>query len=406
MPDRSDRYLVKSLVHAASILQAFQSPGEDLRLRDVVERTGFGKGMCFRLLHTLHHCGFVEKIDDKHYRLMAVIRPRKRFRIGYASQGQDSSFPREVHTGLLRAAERERLELIVVDNRYQPKVALRNAQHLIKEKVDLVIEFQTDEAIAPAIASKYLEAGIPLIAIDIPHPGATYFGANNYQAGLLGGRYLGKYAHTCWNGQVDEVLILELARAGALVGARSKGIVAGLKETIRLGDSVRVISLDGDGQFKASLEKVRRYIRLSKARHVLVGAANDPSALGAVRAFQETGREGTCAVVGQNAEPDARLELRSARTPLVASVAYFPERYGSGLVRLALDILSRKAVPPAVFMRHQIITAENVDHFYPNDSLVGVASGPFDAAQGRRVAGSERVAFRQAKQRRAHAGDS
>ena len=390
MPDRGhDRYLVKSLVHAASILQAFQSPGEVLRLRDVVERTGFGKGMCFRLLHTLHHCGFVEKIDERHYRLMAVIRPRKRFRIGYASQGQDSSFPREVHTGLLRAAERERLELIVVDNRYQPKVALRNAQHLIKEKVDLVIEFQTDEAVAPAIASKYLEAGIPLIAIDIPHPGATYFGANNYQAGLLGGRYLGKYAHTCWNGQVDEVLILELARAGALVGARSKGIVAGLKETLRLGDSVRVISLDGDGQFKASLEKVRRYIRMSKARHVLVGAANDPSALGAVRAFQETGREATCAVVGQNAEPDARQELRSARTPLVASVAYFPERYGSGLVRLALDILSRKAVPPAIFTRHQIITAENVDHFYPNDSLVGVASAPVLGGRPRRVSPSE-----------------
>ena len=399
MPDRSDdRYLVKSLVHAAAILQAFQSPGEVLRLRDVVERTGFGKGMCFRLLHTLHHCGFVEKIDERNYRLMAVIRPRKRFRIGYASQGQDSSFPREVHTGLLRAAERERLELIVVDNRYQPKVALRNAQHLIKEKVDLVIEFQTDEAVAPAIASKYLEAGIPLIAIDIPHPGATYFGANNYQAGLLGGRYLGKYAHTCWNGQVDEVLILELARAGALVGARSKGIVAGLKEMLRIGDSVRVISLDGDGQFKASLEKVRRYIRMSKARHVLVGAANDPSALGAVRAFQETGREATCAVVGQNAEPDARQELRSARTPLVASVAYFPERYGSGLVRLALDILSRKAVPPAIFTRHQIITAENVDHFYPNDSLVGVASVP--------VLGADPVAFRQAKQRRARGGDS
>jgi ribose transport system substrate-binding protein len=402
MPDRShDRYLVKSLVHAATILQAFQTPGEDLRLRDVVERTGFGKGMCFRLLHTLHHCGFVEKIDEKHYRLMAVIRPRQRFRIGYASQGQDSSFPREVHAGLLRAAERERLELIVVDNRYQPKVALRNAQHLIKEKVDLVIEFQTDEAVAPAIATKYLEAGIPLIAIDIPHPGATYFGANNYQAGLLGGRYLGQYAQTCWNGQVDEVLILELARAGALVGARSKGIVAGLKETIRLGDSVRVVALDGDGQFKASLEKVRRYIRMSKARHVLVGAANDPSALGAVRAFQETGREATCAVVGQNAEPDAREELRSARTPLVASVAYFPERYGAGLVRLALDILSKKAAPPAVFTRHQIITAENVDHFYPNDSLVGVASAPFDAAQSRPAIGAERFAFRDAKQRRA-----
>jgi ribose transport system substrate-binding protein len=329
--------------------------------------------MCFRLLHTLHHCGFVEKIDERHYRLVVEVRPHRRFRIGYASQGQDSSFTREVHAGLVRAAQGERLEMIVVDNRYQAKVALRNAEHLIREKVDLVIEFQTDESVAPAIASKYLEAGIPFIAIDIPHPGATYFGANNYQAGLLAGRYLGKWAQTCWAGQVDEILLLELARAGGLVRARGKGIVAGVKETLHLADTVPIVTLDGDGQFKTSLEKVRRHLRLSKAKRILVGAANDPSALGAVRALQEAGRGSTCAVAGQNAEPDARVELREAQTPLVASVGYFPERYGAGLVRLALDILSHRPVPPAVFMRHQIITSENVDHYYPNDSLLGVS---------------------------------
>jgi IclR helix-turn-helix domain len=31
-----------------------------------------------------------------------------------------------------------------------------------------------------------LLAGIPMIAIDIPHPGATYYGAHNYEAGLIG----------------------------------------------------------------------------------------------------------------------------------------------------------------------------------------------------------------------------
>jgi ribose transport system substrate-binding protein len=51
-------------------------------------------------------------------------------------------------------------------------------------------------------------------------------------------------------------------------------------------------------------------------------------------------------------------------------VAYFPEKYGDGLIRLALDILGRKSVPPAVFTDHQIITPDNVDHFYPNDSLL------------------------------------
>jgi ribose transport system substrate-binding protein len=365
-------YLVQSLVHAAQILGAFESPGEIVRLRDVVARTGFSKGMCFRLLHTLHHCGFIEKVDQSRYRMVAEFRRRKRFRIGYAAQGQDSSFPREVHATLVQAAEREGIELIVVDNRYQPKVALRNAEHLIREKVDLVIEFQTNEAVAPAIASRYFEANIPLIAIDIPHPGATYFGANNYQAGLLAGRYLGKWAKSQWNGRVDLIMLLELTRAGALVRARLSGVLAGVKETLREAEVCPVISLDGDGQFKTSLDKVRKHLRQAKARHVLVGAANDPSALGAARAFQEAGRVATCAIVGQNAEPDARSELREPRTPLVGSVGYFPERYGDGLIKLALDLLARRPVPPALFIRHQLITPENVDHFYPNDALLGL----------------------------------
>jgi ribose transport system substrate-binding protein len=373
MPSATGKpYIVQSVVRASQILAAFHSAGEALRLRDIVARTGFGKGLCFRLLQTLHHCGLLEKVDATRYRLVSEMRRRKRYRIGYADQGQDTSFPHEVHASLQRAAEAEDVELIVVSNRYQPKIALRNADQLVRQGVDLVIEFQTDEAIAPAIASKYLEAGVPLIAIDIPHPGATYFGANNYQAGLLAGRHLGHWARNRWNGQVEEVVLIELGRAGSLVHARMSGVRAGLKETLREAfDACPVVSLDGDGQFKTSLEKVRRHLRSSPGRRVLVGAANDSSALGATRAFQEAGRAATCAIVGQNGEPDARAALREPRTPLIASVGFFPERYGDGLLRLALDILAHRRVPPALFVRHQLITGENVDHLYPNDALMG-----------------------------------
>jgi ribose transport system substrate-binding protein len=368
-----DPYIVKSVVHAAEVLGAFQAPGECLRLRDVVERTGHGKGMCFRLLHTLRHSGWLEMAEANRYRLTSEPHRRKRFRVGYAAQGQHSSFSGEVLTGLQRAAERAEVELIVLDNRYQPRIAMRNAEQLVRERVDLVVEFQTDEAIAPAIASRYLDANIPFIAIDIPHPGGTYFGANNYQAGLLAGRYLGQWDKVQWNGRVEEVLLLELARAGSLVHARMSGVLAGLRETFREAlEDCRVVSLDCDGQYETSLEKVRRHLRQSRARYFLVGAANDPSALGAARAFQEAGRADTCAIVGQNAEPDARAELREHRRPLVASVGFFPERYGEAILKLALDILAHRRTPPAVFARHHLITPENVDHFYPNDPLYPV----------------------------------
>jgi ribose transport system substrate-binding protein len=51
---------------------------------------------------------------------------------------------------------------------------------------------------------------------------------------------------------------------------------------------------------------------------------------------------------------------------LIKSVGYFPGRYGDGLIKLVLDILTRKPAPPAVFVHHHVITTEDVDHYYPN----------------------------------------
>jgi ribose transport system substrate-binding protein len=371
-----NRYIVKSLVHAAEILNAFESRGEVLRLKDIVARTGFNKGMCFRLLFTLHACGFLEKLGGNQYRLLSEIRPHRKHRIGYAAQGQNSSFPREVQKGLVSAAEISETELLVVDNRYDAKVALRNAERLIREQVELVIEFQTDESVAAAIAAKYMDAGIPMIAIDIPHPGATYFGANNHEAGFLGGRHLGRWARRNWASEVDEVLLIGLMRAGAIPQNRIRGMIAGLKEAMRIPEDRLVREIDGDGQFNVALEMVRKHLRRCTSKRILVGAANDPSALGALRAFEEAGRAAECAIVGQNCEPEARDELRRQGTRLIGSVAYFPEKYGSGLIRLALDILAHKPVPPAVFVKHQLVTPEDVDDIYPNDNLMGLSEQP------------------------------
>jgi ribose transport system substrate-binding protein len=353
------------------VLRAFESRGEVLRLRDIVGRTGFNKGLCFRLLHTLRHCGLLEKVDETRYRLTSEVHRRRRYRVGYAALGHDSSFQRTVQDSLIWAAREQDIELIVLDNRRDPRAAMRNAEHFVREKVDLVIEFQMDEAVASAISALYLDAAIPFVAVHVPHPGGTYYGANNYRAGLLAGHLLGRWARTCWSGQVDEILLVDAARAGPLIHGRIAGVLAGVKDALReTPDRCRISTVDGDGQFALSLERVRRHLGRSEPRRVLVGAVNDSSALGAARAFQEAGRAATCVIVGQNAEPDARAELRVARTPLIGSVAYFPEKYGGELIRLALDILAHRPTPPAKSVKHQVNTAGNVDHLYPNDALL------------------------------------
>jgi ribose transport system substrate-binding protein len=283
--------------------------------------------------------------------------------------GTDYQFSREVSLGLEHAAEAEGIELITVDNQYSPKIALRNADLLVREKVDLAIEFQIREEIAPIVATKYKEAGIPMIAVEIPHPGAVFYGANNYEAGMIGGRYLARWAKEHWQGDVDEIILLELRSAGNLPRMRLTGMLMGINLTIPATKNCRVTYIDGNGEFIRAFEAVRRYLRSSRGRRQLVGAINDVSALGAVRAFEEVGRTESCAVMGQNASPEGRAEMRLPKTRLVGSVAYFPERYGRDLIKLGLDILGRRSVPPAVFVEHRLVTPATVDHFYPNDSL-------------------------------------
>jgi ribose transport system substrate-binding protein len=371
-----DPYLVKSVVHSSRVLSAFRSSGEALPLREIASRSGLPKSMVFRLLYTLERCGMIDKVGENLYR--SHLRPfkQKAYRLGYAAQGVEYQFSKEIYTGLQRAAAAEGIELISVDNRYNAKIAQRNADVLVREKVDLVIEFQTDEHVAPIVASKYREANIPLIAVEIPHPGATYFGANNYEAGLIGGRYLGRWAKQTWRGPADEIILITLERAGNLPRMRLTGMLVGMKDVFPALEHTPVTMLDGDGKLGESFEALRRHLRASKSRRVLVGAINDPSALGALRAFQEAGRTETCAVMGQNASPEGRVELRQPGTRLIGSVAYFPERYGPEIVTLALDILQRRPVPPAVFVKHQLVTPENVNHIYPNDELNPLQADP------------------------------
>jgi ribose transport system substrate-binding protein len=163
--------------------------------------------------------------------------------------------------------------------------------------------------------------------------------------------------------------LLELPRAGSLPRMRLTGTLVALNLALPATKNCHVVYLDGDGALAPSFEAVRRHLRFSRARRHVVGAINDPSALGALRAFQEAGRVENCAVIGQNASPDARVELRQPDTRLIGSVAYFPEKYGDDLIRVSLDILNQRQVPPAVFVQHKLVTPSTVDHYYPNDSL-------------------------------------
>lgn len=239
-------------MHASQVLEAFGSRGELFRLRDIAKRTGLKREMCFRMLYTLCACGLVEKAEGNSYRRFVSLPPRRKYRVGYAGPGREYSFVREVLEGLQQACMKENLQLTVVEDRQDPHLAIRNADRLIKEHIDLAVEFHMlqGQDTASIVASKFHSAGIPVIAIDNPLPGAIYFGANNYEAGLVGGRCLGHYAKEHWQGRADEILMIENPATFHPAHIRAQGMLAGIREVLPNSNDQPVFSIRSPLIFK------------------------------------------------------------------------------------------------------------------------------------------------------------
>src|SRR5208283_1946955 len=126
----------------------------------------------------------------------------------------------------------EGFDILEFNNRCSAKIALQNAELMIKSRVDLAIEYQYHQEIAETISGMFQTAGIPLVAITVPHPGAVFYGPNGYEVGRTAGKTLGKWAKQYWNSAVDQVLLLEISMGGPVLHSRLAGVVVGLQEVL------------------------------------------------------------------------------------------------------------------------------------------------------------------------------
>jgi ribose transport system substrate-binding protein len=360
----------RSVVRACDILKCFQNARDPLGLAEVAGRTELSKATAYRILSTLVAQGMIERLAKNTYASAFLSAKRKTYRIGFASQSEEFAFSRLVSESIQTSAYDARIDLLILNNRYSAAAAVRNAELFVREQVELVIEFQTSQERATTVSSRLVDASIPIIAIEIPHPSATYFGANNQRAGMIAGKAL---AHACqerWKGHFDEMVLLELPAAGPLVHSRLTSMVSEVRRAFPEIAADRIRYINGNGRLDDSMEAMRKYLRRGNGRSILLGAINDPSCMGALRAMEEAGRGSDCLAVSHNGSLEARIELRRPGSSLIGSVAYFPEQYGEAVIRLALDKLQGKAVPAASFVKHELLTRATVDTFYPNDSIL------------------------------------
>jgi ribose transport system substrate-binding protein len=293
-----------------------------------------------------------------------------RYRIGFANLTEDIPFGRDVRRGLEQAAQQHpQLELIIADNRLDSATALANADDFIAQGVDLMIEFQIDGTIGSQLNYKFTQSGIPLIAVDIPIVGATYYGVDNYKTGYIAGVELGNAILAEWGGVIDALVVMEHPRAGQLPATRMQGQRDGVESIIGVLQSDTVITVDCGNTSVISEHKMTRVLDdVPRGSRIAVICFNDDAAVGVLEAARKALRTQDVLIVGQGADRRVRDELRRGGSRIVGSTAFHPERYGGSLIAMALRILNGERVPPAVYIDHTFVSAANVDQVYPDEN--------------------------------------
>lgn len=351
-------YLIPILSKALDVLELLEQNHGPVSLEDVYQRTNISKTSVYRILKTLVHRGYVAQAQNGLYRL--VSRPR-RLRFGFAAQSAEMPFSVAVAQSITAAATASGVELLMLDNRYDADVAIQNAKEFVAKHVDLVLEFQVEEHVAPHVAHIFKKADIPLVAIDIPHPNATYFGVDNFEVGFEAGILLAQHAQRKWKNKVDHILGVGFSEAGSFVQSRVTGAFEGIRDRLKDLPAECFNQLDGRGMRQPSQLAAAEFLRNHPAgQHILVAAATDSSALGVLDAVRQASREDDVAIVGQDCIPEVIEEMRSGKSAIIGSISHEAETYGPRLIQLGIALLRGYTVPPYNYVRHRAVTPETL----------------------------------------------
>ena len=206
---------------------------------------------------------------------------------------------------------------------------------------------------------------MPTIAIDIIQPPCqiAFMGANNREAGRLGGAKLGEYAKTEWDCDFTAYVSLESTAAGAANTDRMGGWRDGFKEFCPIpADKERI--LDGADRTDPALEQMTNLLGALPGDRIVVVAINEDGILGAIGAANTLGRQTDLYYGGQGTDPSIWKDV-ACNPNYIASVAYFPERYGTLLIPNMVKALQGETIPEEIFTEHVVVNKDNIREIYP-----------------------------------------
>jgi|GEM_PF-1264847 len=254
-------------------------------------------------------------------------------------------------------------ELVYMNNNLDGQQAVSNAEKMLQMGIDYMAEYNVDQSVAPNIMKAMNEAGVPVVAIDIGHEGAVYFGANNYGIGPVVGEYAGKLVKDTW-GEAEAILIVEDPISGEAVLARTDNIIDGYRKVFPDFPDDKLFKVDGGADSSDSQKVVSDFLSAHPDFHkILVCPAHVTMRVGTSAAIEINEREQDCLIVSQG-EYDYLDYLKS--TPQApdwevfrASAVYNFQSYGEEVCKIVDKMIAGETLQEEYNPEHYMIDRTN-----------------------------------------------
>jgi len=277
---------------------------------------------------------------------------------------------REIRESFVLAARAYPVEMVFYDNQRDDARALQNADAAIARKVDLYIQYHAGAANA-AIAEKLKAAGIKVLALNYPVPGAPLYTVDNLAAGRVAGQALAQFALRSWRGQpMAAVVVGDISATADRVPERVKGVTEAFAQRL---PAVKVTALDTHGNPAQVAPLLGKFLAAHPSGKLLLAATDDTTALAVKSAVEAAGRVHDAAIVSHGVDRtihggmNDRKEIDPSNrgSIVIGSVAFYLDRYGYEVLPLAMRMLRGESLPVRVTTRHVLVTATNVFIEYP-----------------------------------------
>jgi ribose transport system substrate-binding protein len=281
----------------------------------------------------------------------------------------------EIRESFKLAARQFPIDLVLYDNQRNDAKAVANAEAAIGRKVDLYIAYHRGPAANATIAQKLKAAGIPVLAINEPVPGAPLYTLDNAAAGRLAGEALAQFAGRTWANQPTVAVVIgRIAAASERVPERVQGVTDALRARL---PAARLTTLDTQGNPAQVASLLGAFLAAQPGKKVLVAATDDATALAAKSAIESAGRTRDAVIVGQGVDRNIHggandrkeLDPSNRASIVLGSVAFYLDRMGYEVLPLAVKVLRGEPVPPRTVTPHKLVTAANVFVEYPPSDM-------------------------------------